>query len=133
MWTNCQVLEKKIFDVKFYIFEKPWIKTSMNNILEIRRCAMITKPVFLIPISLQPDGVNLWCFKLLQFDLIHFLAWNIKGLRHQVTIIYELEKTGFVIMIMYSDLCTIANLLSFLFLHQRIIKNKNICVTKPWI
>ena len=29
---------------------------------------------FLIPIFLQPDGVNLLCFKLFQFDLAEFIV-----------------------------------------------------------
>ena len=34
---------------------------------------------FLIPLSLEPDGViNLWYFKLRLFDLTDFILWNIK-------------------------------------------------------
>ena len=39
---------------------------------------------FLIPIYLQPDGVNLWCFKLRLFDLTEFIVWNFKGLKHRI-------------------------------------------------
>ena len=35
---------------------------------------------FLISISLKPDNVHLWCFKLKIFDRIGFIDWNIKGL-----------------------------------------------------
>ena len=47
---------------------------------------------FLITISLQPDDVNLWYFKLTLFDLSEFIAWNIKGLRHWVATILKLEN-----------------------------------------
>ena len=32
---------------------------------------------FLIPISIQPNGVNLWYFKLRLFDLTDFIVWNV--------------------------------------------------------
>ena len=43
-----------------------------------------TNLTFRIPISLQPDDVNLRYFNLKLFDLMH--ACNIKGLRHRVKI-----------------------------------------------
>jgi len=39
---------------------------------------------FLTPISLQPDGVDLWYFKLRLYDLPEFIVWNIKGLGKRV-------------------------------------------------
>ena len=41
-----------------------------------------TNSDFLIFISLKPNGVNLWYFKLILFDLTELIVWNIKGLRH---------------------------------------------------
>jgi len=35
-------------------------------------------------LSLQPNGVNLWYFKLRLFDRTNFVVWNIQGLRHWV-------------------------------------------------
>ena len=37
---------------------------------------------FRIPISLQPDSVNLLYSKLRLFGLIEVIVWNIKGLQH---------------------------------------------------
>ena len=46
-----------------------------------------TNSNFHIPISLRPDGVNLWYFKLRLFNLLVFIVWNwvakIKGLKIQ--------------------------------------------------
>ena len=39
------------------------------------------KSKFIISISLQPDGANLWYFKLRLFDLAEFIVWKIKGLQ----------------------------------------------------
>ena len=49
--------------------------------------------IFLIPKSLQPDVVNLWYFKLILFDLIEFIVWNILGLWHWVSQKKENKKT----------------------------------------
>ena len=35
---------------------------------------------FLIPIYFQPNGVNLWHFKLRLINLTEFIVWNISGL-----------------------------------------------------
>ena len=56
-----------------------------------RNWVFATNSVFVKPISLQPDDVNLWHFKLTLFDLIAFIVWNIKGLRHWVATILKLE------------------------------------------
>ena len=45
-----------------------------------------------IPISLQPDGANLWYFKLRILDLTEFMVWNIKVLSHRVSEILELKN-----------------------------------------
>ena len=47
---------------------------------------------FLTPISLQPDGVNLWYFKLRLFELQALIVWNIKGLGKRVAKLLELEN-----------------------------------------
>ena len=46
----------------------------------------------LMPIYLQPDGINLQNFKLWIFDLIEFSAWNSNGLKHRVSEILGLEN-----------------------------------------
>ena len=38
-----------------------------------------TNSIFVILISLQPDDVHLWYFKLTLLDLTAFIVWNIKG------------------------------------------------------
>ena len=38
----------------------------------------------LIPISLEPDGVNLSYLKLYAFDLTEFIVWNIYDRQHWV-------------------------------------------------
>ena len=43
------------FKLKLQYHERNWVLATNSN--------------FLIPISLQPDGVNLWYFKLGLFDL----------------------------------------------------------------
>ena len=67
-----------IHSLTYYLIERNWV--------------FVTNSVFVKPISLQPDDVNLWYFKLTIFDLIAFIAWNIKGLRHWVATILKLEN-----------------------------------------
>ena len=57
-----------------------------------RNWVFATNSNFLIPISLQPDGVGLWYFKLTLFDLKEIIVWNIWGLWHCVAMILGLEK-----------------------------------------
>ena len=57
-----------------------------------RNSVFATNSNFLIPISLQPDVVNLWYFKLCMFDLTEFIFWHIQGLPHLVEKIKGLEK-----------------------------------------
>ena len=45
------------------IFERNWVFATNSN--------------FLIPISLQSDGVNLYYFKLRLSDITEFIVWNI--------------------------------------------------------
>ena len=47
---------------------------------------------FIIFISLQPNFVNFWYFKLRLFDLTEITFWNILGLRHWVAKIKGLEN-----------------------------------------
>ena len=35
-------------------------------------------------VSMQPDGVNLWYFKLILFNLTELLVWNVSGVWHWV-------------------------------------------------
>ncbi len=42
-----------------------------------RNWVFATKSNILKPISLQPDGVNLWHFKLRLFDITEVIVWNI--------------------------------------------------------
>ena len=39
-----------------------------------------TNSNFLTPIAWQPDGENLWYYKLRLLDLTELIVWNIKGL-----------------------------------------------------
>ena len=57
-----------------------------------RNWVFATNSVFVKPISLQPYDVNIRYFKLTLFDLIAFIVWNIKGLRHWVATILKLEN-----------------------------------------
>ena len=51
-----------------------------NNTLEgLRLCQ---NPLFLIPISVKPDSVDLRDFKLKLFYQTEFIIYNIYGLRH---------------------------------------------------
>ena len=53
-------------------FKKHEEKTLFNNLLSgysKRNYFFVTKSIFLIPISSQPDGVNLWYFKLCDIGL----------------------------------------------------------------
>ena len=65
---------------------------SRTSIIAQRNWVFDTNSVYVKPISLQPDDVNLWYFKLTLFDLIAFIVWNIKGLRHWVATILKLEN-----------------------------------------
>ena len=56
----------------------------INEIKLQRNWVFATNLNFLTPISLQPDGVNLWYFKLRLFDLTELIVWNIKGLEKRV-------------------------------------------------
>ena len=47
-----------------------------------------TNSDLLIPISLQPNGVNFWYFKLRLFGIAEHRVWNISGLRNWVAKIY---------------------------------------------
>ena len=47
--------------------------------MELSKCYKLK---FVIPLSLQTDGVKLLYFKLRLFDLPEFLVWYILGLRH---------------------------------------------------
>ena len=41
-----------------------------------KKFSVYTNSNFLFPISLQPDSVNLWYYKLRLFDLTECIVWN---------------------------------------------------------
>ena len=51
-----------------------------------------TNLIFVIPLSLQPDDLNLWYFKLTLLYLTVFIVWNVNGLQHWVAAILKLEN-----------------------------------------
>ena len=70
-----------------YFLEKNWIAkmTKLSwKYFEQRNWVFATNSNMLIPMSLQPDGVCLWYFKLRILDLTVFIVWNIKDLRRYV-------------------------------------------------
>ena len=77
MWLK-QLL---IFNIKFHDF-----CLSFFLFLNEAQCAMITICIFPIPISLHPNGVNLWFFKVYLVDKIYILkcqkstAWGSKDI-----------------------------------------------------
>ena len=87
--------KKSLFNPQFYshdhclsFFKIYFFKREIQQ----RNWVFATNSVFVKPISLQPDDVNLWYFKLTLFDLIAFLVWNVNGLRHWVATILKLEN-----------------------------------------
>ena len=73
-------LEKRLPTVRLKISTSIWNWVFATNLN------------FLSPISLQPNGVNLWYFKLRLFDLPELKVWNIKGAGKQVAKLWELEN-----------------------------------------
>ena len=53
-----------------------WIKLGSVEIKLKRTWVFATNSHFLIPISLEPNVVNLWYFKLILFDLAKVIAWK---------------------------------------------------------
>ena len=51
----------------------------MTKHLKLRNWVFAKSINFLIPISLQPEGVHLWYFELRLFNLREFIVSNIKG------------------------------------------------------
>ena len=72
--------------------------STLRVIYRIKEVCNDRKTYFSIPISLQPDSVNLCSLILFVFDLTYFIVWNIKGLQHQVTAILVIRKLGFMII-----------------------------------
>ena len=63
--------------ILFYIkIPSVWIAIKCQ-----RNWLFATNSDFLIPISFEPNAVNLWYFKLIFFDLTKVIVWNFKGLR----------------------------------------------------
>ena len=71
----------RVFLFYWNIFEKILVRNfCMNPIYTIKTLKELSfchKLEFLIPTSLQPDGVNLWYFKLVWLDLTEIIVWNI--------------------------------------------------------
>ena len=87
IWTetsNYDLFEKRIF-MRFFLNKKFFLgikKSNKHVILKSKEIEFL--PQTQITISLQPDGVNRWYFKIRLFDLTEFIVWNIKCLQHQV-------------------------------------------------
>ena len=60
-----------------YIRNYPLTKIILMPTLLQKNWVFVTTSNFLIPKSLQPDGVNLSYFKLIWFDLTEFIDWII--------------------------------------------------------
>ena len=92
IWFNfcsCFICKQIIFYIIKHL--KPcrfsWLKC--NNVQ--RNWAFATNSNFLIPISMQLEGVNRCYFNFKVFDLKELIVWNFKGLRPQAAKIYGLE------------------------------------------
>ena len=72
--------------------QKVYFNFFIVIILLLRNWVFATNSVFVKPLSLQPNDVNLWYFKLTLFNPIAFIFWNIKGLRHWFATILKLEN-----------------------------------------
>ena len=76
--------KKRIYHLSFKGIESlPQTQIIQSRWHFLMNWVFATNSNLLIPISLQPDVVNLWYFKLRLFDLTEFIVWNIKGLHHQ--------------------------------------------------
>ena len=64
-------------------------KAAKENQVINRHRFKRTNSDFLIPVSQQPDGVNLQYFKLSLCDLKEFIVWNIKDLPHWIAKIFR--------------------------------------------
>ena len=64
----------------------------LRNDLSENNWVFATNSEFIIPISLEPNVINLWYFKLILFYLTEFIVWNIYDLRHWNPKILGLEK-----------------------------------------
>ena len=90
------VIKRRAFKKKqkvFVLIEKNHFANFDSNKIRLERnWVFATNSTFLIPISLQPDNLNLWYFKLTLFNPTAFIVWNIKGLPHWVATILNLEN-----------------------------------------
>ena len=64
-----------------YIYYLPFgnfdeIDFNVDQVRLGRNWVFATNSKCVIPISFQPDCVNVWYFKLILFDLIEFKVWN---------------------------------------------------------
>ena len=73
-WEVFFIIHKHCFD--FFYFKK--LHKIFKYFHKVQRnWFFATNLTFLIPIYKQPDGVKLWYFKLILFNLIEFIVWNI--------------------------------------------------------
>ena len=75
---KCQtILPRRLASYNWHINIYSNIYTwSKSFIIKYTCWVFVTNSHLLIPISLQPDGVNHWYFKLSLFDLREFVVWN---------------------------------------------------------
>ena len=76
-WSNGAKFKLVTLFYKFMIKEN--LKSCLNK---LNLTPVLLQRNFLIPISLQPDGINLWYFKLKLLYLTKFIVWNIIGLQN---------------------------------------------------
>ena len=92
-WDKLKNLDKKMIKREFDLFrdgvsEGQFMHVLQHELTAIREACIkveTSNSNFLIPISLQLDGVNFCLFKLRLSYLTVFLVWKDKGLRQRVT------------------------------------------------
>ena len=89
MKTNSNIVERQSKNVVFQTRDSPYsfkdYKLKIRVFYKIglqRNWVYATSSNFLIPLSLQLDGVSLLYIKLRLFNLTEFIVWNIKGLHY---------------------------------------------------
>jgi len=75
-----------------YVLKTKIIQNLMLDAFRQRNWVFAKNSTFEIPISFNPDDLNLWYFKLTLFNLTAFIVWTIKGLQHWVATILKLEN-----------------------------------------
>ena len=100
------------------LFKTIFVNTERNWLFS-------TNSDFQIPISLEPNVVNLWYFKLIFFDLTKVIVWNFKGLWRWNPKILGLENQSLLQRVNSFDLFkrTFLNKIKYLFLFVFILLN----------